>query len=130
VHDQALFAGAAALGEEDFGVIGILDVKMTAIAAGMARDELVVEVDADAVWLGFDGDAAVGAARRDGIAIGVLGDAELAGGDAGRGAEDVVGIWIEQPQMLALLREQIVGRRCVSPWMHPLAMVPSHACGR
>jgi hypothetical protein len=85
-------------------VVGILEVEMTAIAAGMAGDELVVEVDADAVEPSFDGDAAVRVARRDGIVIGVQGDAELAGGDADRGAGDVVGIWVERPQMLALLR--------------------------
>jgi hypothetical protein len=55
------------MGKKGFGVVGILDVEMTAVAAGMAGDELIVEVDADAVWPGFDGDAAVGVARRDGI---------------------------------------------------------------
>src|ERR1700689_5958059 len=80
-----------------------------AMAAGMAGDELIVEVDADPVRIGFEHDAAVGVARWNGIMIGVQGDAQLAGGDTGRSAGDVVGVRIERPQMLPLLREQIDG---------------------
>src|SRR6516164_3144001 len=69
VHHQALFAGAAALGYQCLGVIWILDVLMTAIAAPMAGDELIVEVDADPVWIGFDRHAAMRVGGRDGILI-------------------------------------------------------------
>src|SRR5215471_4907940 len=109
VHHQALFAGAAALGDQSFGVVWVFDVLVTAIAAGMAGDKLIVEVDADPVRIGFDRDAAVRVAGRDGILIGIQGDAELAGGDAGRGVGDVVGVRIERSEMRTLPREQING---------------------
>ena len=59
VHHQSLFAGTAALGDQDFGVIRILDVFMTTIPARMTGDELVVEVEADPIGIGFDGQTAV-----------------------------------------------------------------------
>ncbi len=46
---QALFPGAVALGDESLGVIGVLDILVTAIAARMAGDELAIEIDADPV---------------------------------------------------------------------------------
>ena len=94
VHHQALFAGATALSDQSFGVVRLLNVLVTAIAARMAGDELVIEVDADPVRIGFDRDAAVRVAGRDGILIGVQSNAELAGGDTDRGVGDVVGVRI------------------------------------
>jgi hypothetical protein len=47
VHHQALFPGTAALGDQTLGVVRILDVLVTTIAARVTGDELVVEVDAD-----------------------------------------------------------------------------------
>src|SRR5262249_17391427 len=46
-HHQTLFAGSAALGDQTLGVVWILDVLVTTIAALVTGDELVVEVDAD-----------------------------------------------------------------------------------
>jgi hypothetical protein len=79
------------------------------MAAGMAGDELIVEVDADPVRIGFEHDAAVGVARRNGILIGVQGDAELTGGDTGRSVREVVGARVERSQMRTLLGKQIDG---------------------
>lgn len=59
MHHQTLFAGTAALGDQTLGVIGILDVLVTTIAARVTGDELVVEVDADPVGIGFDRQSAV-----------------------------------------------------------------------
>jgi hypothetical protein len=81
VHHQALFPGTAALADQTLGVIRILDVLVTTIAARVTGDELVVEVDADPVGIGFDRQSAVSVWGEDGILIGIQGDAELAGGD-------------------------------------------------
>ena len=83
MHHQSLFARTAALGDQTLGVIRILDVFMTTISARMTSDELVVEVEADPIGIGFDGQTAVSVCGGDGILIGIQGDAELAGGDAG-----------------------------------------------
>ena len=85
---QALFPGPAALGNQPLGVIWILDVLVTTIAARVSGDELVVEVDADPVGIGFDRQSAVRVCGGHGILIGIQGDAELTGGDAGRCARD------------------------------------------
>src|SRR6202008_1203182 len=53
-HHQALFAGTAALSNERLGVLRILDVLVTAIAALMTVDELGLEIDADKVGIGFN----------------------------------------------------------------------------
>jgi len=49
VHHPALFAGTAALGDQTLGVVRLLDVLVTTVAARVTGDELVVEVDADPV---------------------------------------------------------------------------------
>src|SRR5271166_3536737 len=53
VHHQALLPGTAALGDQTLGVIRILDVLVTTIAARVTGDQLVVEVEADPVGIGF-----------------------------------------------------------------------------
>ena len=62
---------------------------MPAITAGVTGDELIVEVDAEAVRIGFDRQAAVSVGGGNVILIGVQRDAELAGGDAGRGERKI-----------------------------------------
>ena len=109
MHHQALFPGTAALGDQSLGVIRVLDVLVTTITAGVTGDELVVEVDADPVGIGFDRQSAVSVCGGDGILIGVQGDAELAGGDTGRSVCEVVGVRVERSQMRPLLRKQIDG---------------------
>ena len=93
---QALLPGAAALGDQSFGVLGILDILVTAIAARVPGNELVVEIDADPVGIGFDRHPTMRIGGRDGIVIGIQGDAELAGGNATRGLRNVVGGRIER----------------------------------
>jgi hypothetical protein len=83
---QTLFPGTHTLGEQALGVLGILDIQVTRVAAGVTGDELGVEVDCDAVGIEFDGQATVSVGAGDGIVIGVDGDAELARGARGRGA--------------------------------------------
>src|SRR5580704_783152 len=109
VHHQALFAGPAALGDQTLGVVRLLDVLVPTIAARVTGDELVVEVDADPVGIGFDRQSAVSECGGDGILIGVQGDSELAGGDTGRSVCKVVGVRVERSQMRTLLRKQIDG---------------------
>jgi hypothetical protein len=74
VHHQALFPGTAALGDQPLGVIRFLDVLVTTIAACVTGDELVVDVEADPVGIGFDGHPAVSVCGGDGILIGIQGD--------------------------------------------------------
>ena len=90
-------------------MVRILDVLVTTIAARVTGDELVVEVDADPVGIGFDRQSAVSVCGGDGILIGVQGDAELAGGNTGRSVRDVVGVRVERSQMRTLLGQQIDG---------------------
>ena len=82
----------------------------TAIAARVTGDELVVEIDAEPVWIGFDGYAAVGIGSGNGIVIGIQGDAELAGSDTACGLRDIIGVRIKRLQMRALC-QQIDGPR-------------------
>src|ERR1700756_1303738 len=90
-------------------MIGVFDVLMPAIVAAVAGDELVVEVDANAVRMGFDRQSAVSIADRHGIMIGVQGDAELARGNTGEGGGDVIEVRVERPEMRSLLDQQIDG---------------------
>jgi hypothetical protein len=64
---RRLFAGPAALGDQTLGVVRILDVLVTTIAARVTGDELVVEVDADPVGIGFDRQSTVSVCGRDRI---------------------------------------------------------------
>src|SRR5262249_56864798 len=75
----------------------------------MAGDELSIEVDADAVGVGFDGQSAGRVGGGDGGAIGSGGDAELAGGACVCRARDIVAVLVERLQMRTLLRKQIDG---------------------
>ena len=109
VHHQTLFAGPAALGDQTLGVVRILDVLVPTIATRVTGDELIVEVDADPVGIGFDRQSAVSVWGGDGILVGIQGDAELAGGDTGRSVCKVVGVRVERSQMRTLLRKQIDG---------------------
>src|SRR6516165_11994731 len=102
-RNQALFAGAPALSEQTFGVVGVFDVLMPAIVAGVAGNELVVEVGANPVRIGFDRQSTVSIADGDGIMIGVQSDAELARGNTGEGAGDVIGVRVEWPEMRSFL---------------------------
>src|SRR5262249_48111090 len=65
---QPLLSGPTALGDQAFGVLGILDVLVAGIAALMAGDELGIEVDADTVGIGFDGQSPVRVGGGDGVA--------------------------------------------------------------
>ena len=69
-HHQALFAGTAALKHESLGVLRILDVLVTTVAAVMNGDEFGVEVDADTIRIGFDGQAAVRVGAGNGVFVG------------------------------------------------------------
>src|SRR5262249_28579101 len=82
---------------------------MPAIVAWVAGDELVIEVDADAVRIGFDRQFAVRIADRDGIMIGVRGDAELARSNTRERACDIIGGWVEGPERRSLLDQPIDG---------------------
>jgi hypothetical protein len=61
-------------------VLGILEILMAGIAARMAGDELGIEVEADAIGVGFDGKSPVRVGGGGGVAVGIEGDAELARG--------------------------------------------------
>ena len=108
-QQQALFAGALALREQSFDVVGVFDVLVPTIVASVAGDELVVEVDANPVRIGFDRQSTVSIADGDGIMIGVHCDAELARSNTGEGACDVIGVWVKRPEMRSFLQQQIDG---------------------
>jgi hypothetical protein len=88
-------------------VLGILDVLVAGITALMASDELGIEVDADTVGIGLNGQPAMRVSGGNRIVIGVDGDAELTGGSRGRGARNIIDVWIEVLQ--ALFFKQIDG---------------------
>ena len=68
---QALLSGPAALGDQPLGMLLILDVLVAQVAAVVAGDELSIEVDADTVGIGFDGQSPVRVGGGDGVAIGI-----------------------------------------------------------
>ena len=68
VQHQALLPSPTAPGHQTLGVLFILDVLVAGIAARVAGDELGIEVDTDAIWVGFDGQAPVGVGGGDGVA--------------------------------------------------------------
>ena len=102
---QALFAGPPALSDQTFGMFRIFDVPMPVIVALVARDELAVEVDANAIRIGFDRQFAVSIADGHGIMISVQGDAELARGNTREGASAIIGVRVERPEMRSLLHQ-------------------------
>src|SRR5215510_11366288 len=104
-------------------MLGIFNVLVAGIAARMTGDELGIKVDAEAIGIGFEGQAAVSVLRGNGIGVGVERDAELAGSDRGRGARDIIGMWIEPRQMRTLFLQHVEGS-----WMRALAMVSSQTC--
>src|SRR5215831_13352154 len=106
---QALFAGAPALRQQSLDMVGVFDVLVPTIVASVAGDELVVEVDANPVRISFDRQSTVSIADGDGIMIGVHCDAELARSNTGEGACDVIGMWVERPEMRSFLQQQIDG---------------------
>src|SRR4029077_7321929 len=68
---------------------------------------LVVEVDANAVRIGFDRQFAVSIADGHGIMIGVQGDAELARGKTREGTAECIRGRVERPEMRSFLHQQI-----------------------
>ena len=120
----------AALGDQTLGVVRLLDVLVPTIAARVTGDELVVEVDADPVGIGFDRQSAVSVRGGDGILVGIQGDAELAGRDTGRSVCKVVGVRVGRSQMrTALAGKQIDGSLLrFAMDAHTLAMVSSQTC--
>jgi hypothetical protein len=73
-------------------MIGIFDVLMAIEATKMAGDEPVLVINADPVGIGFDRDALVRELCRHGVAVGVEGDAELAGRAQRDHPRQIVGI--------------------------------------
>ena len=63
-HHQALFPGPDTFADQTLGMLFILDVLVARIAALMAGDEFGVEIDAETVGIGFEGQAPVGVVRR------------------------------------------------------------------
>src|SRR5262245_38712414 len=90
-------------------MLGIFNVLVAGIAARMTGDERGMKVDAEAIVIGVEGQAAVSVLRGNVIGVGVERDAELAGSDRGRGARDIIGMWIEPRQMRTLFLQHVEG---------------------
>ena len=93
-HQQFLIAGFAALLEQLAGMIGIFDILMPLVTARMAGDQLFLMIDAQMVWINFQGKARSGVFGGDGVGVGIEPDAELAVGADRLDDADVV--WIER----------------------------------
>ena len=80
-------ASAAALVEEVFDVIGVLEVTVALVAARVGGDEVVGVIEAEAVGEDLEGEALGGMAGGHGVAVGVQDDAAAVGdsNDAGDG---------------------------------------------
>ena len=91
-------AGAAALVEEFLDVIGVLEVAVALVAAGMGGDEVVGVVEAEAVGKGVEGEALGGVERGHGVAVGVEDDAAAVGDPHQAGDRGVGGLARQRTQ--------------------------------
>ena len=76
-HEERVIARFFALLQQRFRMIGVFEVAIAVVAADMAGDELVLVVEAEPVGIGFQRQSVAGEVSRDGIAVGVEGDAKL-----------------------------------------------------
>jgi len=83
--------GAAALIEEFFDVIGVFEVAVALVAAGVGGDEVVGVIEAEAVGEGVEGELLGGVTMGNGVAVGIQDDAAAVGDSNGPGDGDVAG---------------------------------------
>jgi hypothetical protein len=60
-------------------MIGVFEIAMAVVASQVSGDELVLVVETEPIGIGFEGEDLPGQVGRDGIAVGVEGDAKLPG---------------------------------------------------
>ena len=84
-------ASAAALVEEFFDVVGVFEVAVALVAAGVGGDELVGVIEAEAVGEGVEGELLGGVEGGHGVAVGIEHDAAAGGDSNGAGDGDVAG---------------------------------------
>jgi hypothetical protein len=117
-QEELVIAGFFALRQEGLGMIGVFEIPMAVIAAGVAGDEVVVVVEAEPVGIGFQRQRLAGSGGRDGIAVGVQGDAELPGGAPLGHRGDIEGMEGKRVQGRLFTVPQLKG------WFAGLAMQP------
>ena len=83
--------GAAALFEEFLDVVGVFEVAVALVAAGVGGDEVVGVIEAEAVGEGVEGELLGGVEVGHGVAVGVQDDAAAVGDPNGAGDGDVGG---------------------------------------
>ena len=59
-HEDLVIAGFFALLEQGLGMIGVFDVEVAIVTAGMTRHELVLVIETEAVGIGFQGEGLPG----------------------------------------------------------------------
>lgn len=82
-QQQLALARGVAVGEEFFDVLGIFEVAVALVAAGVGGDELVVGIDAEPIGKAFEQQAGRGVGAGHGVAIGLANDAKAVGGAHG-----------------------------------------------
>ena len=78
--NSLVIASLFALLQKGFGVVGVFKVAVAVVASVVAGDEVFTLVEAKPVGIGFQGQRLTGEVGRDGVAVGLHGDAELLGG--------------------------------------------------
>jgi hypothetical protein len=91
-QEELLVASLFPLLKKRFGVIGVLEVLMAIVAAGMAGNELLLGIETEPIGIGFEGQRLAGVFGGDRVAIGIEGDAELARGAHRGDGGDIEGL--------------------------------------
>ena len=106
-------------------MIGVFEIAMAIVAAQVSGDELVLVVETEPVGIGFEGEGLSGQVGRDGIAVGVEGDAKLPGGAYLRDRGDIKGCSGQRAEMGLFALPKLDGGLRVSPCTLTLATVSS-----
>ena len=109
-HEDLVVTRLFSLLEQRLWMVGVFEVAMSIVTAGVAGDELVLMVKTEAVGIGLERQGLSGQVGRDGVAVGIEGDAELPGGAHLRDRGDVEGVQGERPQVGLFTVPKLDGR--------------------
>ena len=121
---EFLMSCAAPLCEKLAGMVGIFEVAMALIGARMSGDEFVVVIDTQALGIGLQSQAPGSVFSRNGVAVGLYGDAKLLGGSNLRDGGEIKGMGRQGAQIRFFFWPQLTG------WLSGFAVYPDIGHGR
>ena len=89
-HEEFLVPCLGSVLDQSFGMVGVFIIFVSIISAGMAGDELLLMIDAEAVGVDSQAEFGAGIPVGNGIGIGVDFDAELRGSPELNGSADII----------------------------------------